>query len=136
MMKTRIQSILIAITLVFPGLLIKLQAVNPAPDGCYPNFTTAEGCDALSLLTTGTANTGLGWRSLFSDSSGSFNTAVGAGALVLNNADSNTAVGTAALLLNTAGTNNTAVGSGALVHNDTGNFNTAQGAFALSTNTM
>src|SRR5206468_5071138 len=53
------------------------QAAVPAPDGCYPNFTTAEGCDALSLLTTGAGNTGLGWRSLFLDSTGSFNTGVG-----------------------------------------------------------
>jgi hypothetical protein len=59
-MKTRIQPILIPTTFLFPGLLLELQAVNPAPDGCYPNFTTAEGCDALSLLTTGAGNTGLG----------------------------------------------------------------------------
>ena len=131
-MKTRIQSILIVIILLFPGLLIDLQAVNPAPDGCYPNFTTAEGCDALSLLTTGAANTGLGWRSLFSDTAGNFNTAVGAGALILNNADSNTAVGAAALLLNTSGTKNTAIGTATLVHNDTAEQNTATGAFALS----
>ena len=131
-MKTRIQSILIVITLLFPGILIKLQAVNPPPDGCYPSFTTAEGCDALSLLTTGAANTGLGWRSLFSDTAGSFNTAVGAGALILNNADSNTAVGAAALLLNTTGTENTAIGTAALVYNDAAVNNTATGAFALS----
>ncbi len=101
--KTRIQSILIIITLLFPGLLLKLQAVIPAPDGCYPNFTTAEGCDALNLLTTGAGNTGLGRRSLFLDATGNFNTAVGGGALALNNADSNSAVGAAALLLNTTG---------------------------------
>jgi hypothetical protein len=92
-MKTRIQSISIAITLLFPGLLSQTQAVNPAPDGRYPNFTTAEGCDALNFLTTGAGNTGLGWRSLFLDTIGNFNTGVGGGALALNNADSNTAVG-------------------------------------------
>src|SRR3954464_12530035 len=92
---------------VLPGA----RAVNPAPDGCYPDFTTAEGCDALNSLTTGAGNTGLGWRALFGNSTGNFNTAVGAGALVLNNADSNTAVGVAALLLNTSGTQNTAVGT-------------------------
>jgi hypothetical protein len=75
--------------------------LSPPPDGCFPNFTTAEGCDALNSLTTGAGNTALGWRSLFSNSTGSFNTGVGAGALVLNNADSNTGVGAAALLLNT-----------------------------------
>jgi hypothetical protein len=117
------------------ALLPEARAVNPAPDGCFPNFTTAEGCDALSLLTTGAGNTGLGWRSLFSGTTGSFNTAVGAGALILNNADSNTAVGAVALLLNTSGTQNTAVGTDALVFNDSGSANTATGYFALMNNT-
>src|SRR5437773_9524313 len=98
----------------------KAQGLVPAPDGCYPNFTTAEGCDALNFLTAGAGNTGLGWRSLFANCTGNFNTGVGAGALVLNNADSNTAVGTAALLLNTSGTQNTAVGTDAMVFNDSG----------------
>src|SRR6516164_481633 len=70
-----------------------VQAVSPVPDGCYPNLTTAEGCNALNSLTTGAGNTGLGWRSLFLNSIGNFNTGVGGGALALNNADSNTAVG-------------------------------------------
>ena len=108
---------------------------TPTPDPCYPNFTTAEGCDALNSLTTGAGNTALGWRSLFFDTTGSFNTAVGAGALALNNADSNTAVGAVALLLNTSGTQNTAVGTDALVFNDTGSANTATGYFALMNNT-
>ena len=77
--------------------------VFPPPDGCYPNFTTAEGCEALSVLAAGIANTGLGWRSLFSDTTGNLNTGVGAGTLSFNNADSNTAVGAAALLFNTTG---------------------------------
>jgi plastocyanin len=105
-------------------------------DGCFPNFTTASGCDALSVLTTGAGNTALGWRSLFSDTIGSFNTAVGGGALALNNGDSNTAVGVAALLLNASGSNNTAVGSDTLVFNNSGNSNTATGYFALMNNTI
>jgi Chaperone of endosialidase len=116
-------------------LLPQVRAVSPPPDGCYNNFTTAEGCDALSAVTNGSGNTALGWRSLFSDSIGSFNTGVGGGALALNNADSNTAVGAAALLLNTTGTENTVVGTDALVFNDSGSFNTANGAFALSSHT-
>src|SRR5437867_4324484 len=108
---------------------------TPTPDPCYPNFTTAEGCDALSLLTTGAGNTALGWRSLFSDTTGSFNTGVGGGALVLNNGSSNTAVGAAALLLNTTGTQNTAVGTDALVFNDSGGSNTGIGYFSLMDNT-
>src|SRR5437867_11424257 len=135
-MKNR-STILMAILPVLTcfALLPGARALNPPPDGCFPNFTTAEGCDALSLLTTGAGNTGLGWRSLFSDTTGSFNTAVGGGALVLNNADSNTAVGTAALLLNTTGTQNTAVGTDALVFNDSGSANTATGYFGLMNNT-
>ena len=117
-----------AFALAWLALSPKVQAVSPAPDGCYPNYTTAEGCSALNFLTTGAGNTGLGWYSLFSDTSGSFNTGVGGGALVLNNGDSNTAVGAAALLLNSTGTENTAVGTDAMVYNDTGNYNTAVGA--------
>ena len=117
------------------ALLPGARALTPAPDGCFPNFTTAEGCDALSLLTTGVGNTALGWRSLFLDTTGSFNTGVGGGALVLNNASSNTAVGAAALLLNTSGNNNTAVGTDTLVFNDSGEANTATGYFALMNNT-
>jgi hypothetical protein len=105
--------------------------LSPPPDGCYPNFTTAEGCNALSLLTTGAGNTALGWRSLFSNTDGSFNTGVGGGALVLNNGSSNTAVGAAALLLNTTGGENTAVGTDALVFNDSGTGDTAIGSNAL-----
>jgi hypothetical protein len=107
----------------------------PAADVCYSSFTTAEGCDALNSLTTGAGNTALGWRSLFLDSTGSFNTGVGGGALVLNNGSSNTAVGAAALLLNITGNNNTAVGTDTLVFNDSGSDNTATGYFALMNNT-
>jgi Chaperone of endosialidase len=131
-MKNR-STILVAILPVLAcfALLSGARAVSPTPDGCYPNFTTAEGCDALNFLTTGAGNTALGWRSLFLDTTGSFNTGVGGGALALNNGDSNTAVGTGALLLNSTGFNNTAVGTDALVFNDTGQGNTALGAFAL-----
>ena len=107
---------------------------TPTPEGCYPNFTTPEGCQALNSLTTGSANAGLGWRALFANSDGSFNTAVGGGALVLGNGSSNTAVGAAALLLNTSGTQNTAVGVDALVFNDSGGPNTAIGYSALMNN--
>jgi hypothetical protein len=108
-----------------------VQAVNPAPDGCYPNFTTAEGCNALKSLTTGAANTGVGWYSLFSTTTGTANTGVGAGALALNQANNNTAVGGGALFLNTTGAENSAVGANALVHNADGSDNNAFGTNAL-----
>ena len=131
--------LLIPLILVCFAFAPQMHAVSPPPDGCYPNFTTAEGCNALSSLTTGAGNTGVGWYSLFADTSGAFNTATGAGALVLNNGDSNTAVGTVAMLLNISGMRNTAVGSDALLFNgQLGNpgadFNGAFGAFALFNN--
>src|SRR5262249_26792498 len=126
-MKT-ISNIMSVLLLASFALLPQAQAISPAPDGCYPVYTTAEGCDALHSLTTGAANTGLGWRSLYLNTTGSFNTGVGGGTLSLNNGDSNTAVGAVALLLNSTGLNNTAIGAGALVYNDTGNANTVVGA--------
>ena len=127
-------SLLTALVLFCFAFLPKAQAVSPSPRGCYPNYTTAEGCSALNLLTTGAGNTGLGWYSLFSNTDASFNTGVGGGALALNNGDSNTATGAAALLLNTSGMQNTAVGTDAMVYNDTGSDNTAVGAGALYNN--
>jgi hypothetical protein len=128
--------LLAALLLACFGLLSPAHAVVPAPDGCYPNFTTAEGCDALNSLTTGAGNIGVGWRSLFLNTTGSFNTALGTGALLLNNGDSNTGTGAAALLLNTTGHDNTATGVNALASNTTGPTNTAVGVGALSSNTF
>lgn len=116
------------------ALLSKVQAVVPPPDGGYPNFTTAEGDNALKHLSSGVGNTAIGTFSLFEVSTGNFNTAVGAGSLDLNQADFNTATGAAALLFNTTGTLNAAVGTAALESNNTGSKNTATGAFALFNN--
>lgn len=125
--------LLVMVLLVFPSMA---HAVVPAPDGCYPGLTTAEGCDALRFLMGGKANTAVGWHSLFSAGDSNFNTGVGAGALALTTtgADSNTALGTAAMMLNTSGFANAAVGTGALLFNDSGNVNSAVGAFALYNN--
>src|SRR5262245_18328744 len=73
------------------------SGILPPPDGCYLGYTTAEGCNALESLTTGIRNTAVGWYSLFANSEGSYNTAVGAGALYQNVAGYNSAVGAAAL---------------------------------------
>ncbi|MFL6505036.1 MAG: tail fiber domain-containing protein [Candidatus Udaeobacter sp.] len=135
-MKRNIRSVLMIVALSCVAAdAPKTHAVVPAPDGGYPNFTTAEGTNALKNLTTGAGNTAVGWQSLFTDTSGGFNTAVGAGTLLFNNADSNTAVGTAALLLNTAGVQNTAIGTTTLLNNTIGYSNTAIGADALFSNT-
>ena len=131
----RCRCILIIVTLVASTTLPEADAVNPPPDGGYPNFTTAEGTKALFSLATGSANTAVGWFSLSTNAAGSFNTATGAGSLLLNTADRNTAFGAAALLFNTTGINNTAVGAAALSNNTTAEGNTANGAFALFSNT-
>jgi hypothetical protein len=91
---------------------------------------------------TGVGNTAAGWYSLFTNTSGSYKTGVGAGTLLFNIGDSkgagsqNTAIGTAALLFNTAGSGNAAVGVTALLNNTEGGNNTAIGEQALYTNTI
>lgn len=127
--------LLVSIILFCFGILPLTQALTPTPDGCYPNYTTAEGCDALKLLSTGDGNTAMGWRSLFSNTVGNFNTAIGAAALVLTTGSYNTAVGASALLLNTTGSFNDAMGVQALFNNTTGAFNSAIGDATLFTNT-
>ena len=67
-MKTNIRSVLTLLAfLCLPAAGPQAQAVVPPPDGGYPNFTTAEGQNALFSLTSGAANTAVGWFSLFSD---------------------------------------------------------------------
>jgi len=117
------------------GLSPASMAVSPPPDGGYPGFTMAEGTNALKNLTTGIGNTAAGWYSLFANSTANFNTGVGAGTLVFNNADQNTAIGAGALLSNTNGDRNTANGTFALFNNTTGNSNTGEGWRALFQNT-
>jgi hypothetical protein len=134
-MKNRNITFTILLVIASFALSPMVQAVSPAPDGGYPGFNTAEGQNALKNLSTGQGNTGLGWFSLFSDTTASFNTGVGAGTLVLNTADANTAVGAVALLRNTIGANNTAVGAAALLNNTEGSGNTANGFQALESNT-
>ena len=137
-----IPSVFIASAFAFLAIYPEARAVSPAPDGGYPGLNTAEGQNALENLTTGVANAAVGWYSLFSNTDGSYNTAVGAGTLLFNVGDQsagegvkNTAVGAVALLFNIDGDNNAAVGAAALVNNTTGDNNTAVGADALSSNT-
>src|SRR4029077_21186213 len=136
--------LLIPLVLVCFALPLAAQATpqalpSPTPDGCYPGFTTAEGCSGLRSPATGAGYSAFGWFASFLNTSGSYNTAIGGGTLVLNNADSNTATGAASLLLNGNGTENCAYGTDALVYNGQGvsgaDFNNAFGAFALFSNT-
>ena len=97
-MKTKRLTVSLLAMFGFAVFLPQIDAVVPPPDGGYPGFTTAEGTNALKNLTTGVANTATGWYSLFTNSTGNYNTGVGAGALIFNNGEQNTAIGVAALL--------------------------------------
>ena len=125
---------MIALT-CFSILAPKAFGITPPPDGCYPNYTTAEGCNALNFPhhRDGKFRAGLVFP-LFKRAP-----AASIPALALAHWSStmgihNTAAGAAALLLNTNGTRNTAVGTDAMAFNDTGFDNTAVGAFALFNN--
>ena len=134
-MKTSIPSVVITFSLVCFALVQNAQAVNPPPDGGYPEGNTAEGQAALFSLTTGVANTAVGWLSLNTLDTGKFNTAIGAATLIGNTANQNTATGTGALFNTSTGGNNTANGAFALFNNTGGGDNTAIGIAALSNNT-
>ena len=127
------------VALAWFGLLPRMQAVVPAPDGGYAGFNTAEGTQALFHLNIaggGRFNTALGGLALFSDTTGQANTAVGLNALRFNTTGfHNTANGFDALLFNMIGQHNTATGDIALMSNTRGNFNTADGAHSLAGNT-
>ena len=126
--------LLIPLILVCFALSPQVQALSPPPDGGYPNGNTAEGDSALSGLTGGFYNSAVGFLSLLSNADASFNTGVGAGALLLNTANENTATGAGALLSNTIGDQNTADGAFALFNNTEGIRNTAIGDRALFNN--
>ena len=127
--------LLIPLILVCFALSPQMQAVSPPPDGGYAGGTTAEGDSALLSLTSGIYNSGFGIYSLLVNTDASFNTGLGAGTLLLNNANENTAVGAGTLLTNSSGVNNTGCGTFALFTNSTGDFNNAVGANSLLFNT-
>ncbi len=127
--------VLIALTLGCFGVSPTARAVDPPPDGGYPNFNSAEGEDALFSLTTGDNNTAVGFHALFSNIKGDNNTAVGSSALQHNTGGlANTATGAQALENNTTGDANAAVGVFALFNNSTGLRNTAIGVESLKRN--
>jgi hypothetical protein len=126
---------MLALTVAWLALLPATRAVDPPPDGGYPNANTAEGTDALFSLTTGFDNTAVGFEALYGNTTGSANTATGWTALQSNTTGfNNTANGANSLARNTTGMNNTATGEGALFLNTSGSQNTANGVFALSNN--
>lgn len=58
--------------------------VSPPPGEGNPGFTTAEGLNAPKTLISGIGNSAFGWCCLFSDTTASCNTGLGAGILALN----------------------------------------------------
>jgi hypothetical protein len=74
----------------------------------------------------------IGWQTLFSNTAGSRNTAIGDIALYNNDGDDNTATGVNAIGANTSGASNTAHGYRALEFSTTGSNNVALGAHAGS----
>src|SRR6266496_4164221 len=71
--KTAILALLIALALGCFGLSPQARAVDPPPDGGYPNQNTAEGEDALFSLTTGADKTAMGFDALDRNTTGSDN---------------------------------------------------------------
>jgi hypothetical protein len=132
---------IIAVLSALVGLaVLPIALAAPTPETPDPAstcaFCTADGTNALKNASAGggTANSAFGWWALIDNTDASFNTAVGAGALLFNNGSENTAVGVAALLFNTDGAFNNAVGGAALLNNTTGEFNNAHGRSALTAN--
>jgi len=121
-MKTRnTPSMLVALAVGWFGLSPAARAVDPPPDGGYPNFNTAEGDNALFSLdvTTAIGNTAVGSDAMSETRTGASNTAVGASALFRNSANYSTGIGALALSENAADFN-TAIGYSALWFNRLG----------------
>src|SRR5438270_13217268 len=88
-----IRVILLVLPLACFALSPTVRAVDPPPDGGYPNGNTAEGDSAHATLTTEAGNTAVRFQALFSNTSG-----VSGG-----NQAGNTAIGNDALFSNTIG---------------------------------
>src|SRR6266496_4538229 len=118
--------------LVCFGLCQQVQSATDTPDpGSVSSSNTADGQGALLSLTTGFYNSAFGFLSVLSISDASFDTGVGAGALLVDTAGTNAAVGAGALFSNTTGSDNNAVGTFAMFNNIDGFFNNAHGRNAL-----
>ena len=101
----------------------------------YSEANTAVGSKALYANTTGRSNSAFGYRALMNNTNAFGNTAVGGFALTANiDGGFNTAVGSEALSSNTSGDDNTAVGMWTMKLANTSS-NTAIGAYALQTST-
>ena len=94
------------------------------------SYNTFLGYEAgsLGMSVEANANTAIGRRSFYSNTSGNNNTSIGHNSLYSNTTgNSNTANGSASLLSNTSGLRNTSVGYMSLYYNTTGSDNIALG---------
>ncbi|MBA3647750.1 MAG: tail fiber domain-containing protein [Chitinophagales bacterium] len=109
---------------------------NGAPLFFYATANTAIGSKALYSNTSGYDNTATGFQALYSNTTGQSNTGNGYQSLYSNTTGGhNTANGISALYSNTTAGDNTATGYKALYFNVTGISNTANGSLALEFNT-
>ena len=117
------------------GITTNSGTVVSTTDATLNGLTVGKGGGAVS------GNVVAGDSALASNSTGQYNTAVGALALTTNTASGNTGLGYQALRANSTGASNTAVGGfdGTAVpplrYNTTGSFNSALGVGALGNNT-
>src|SRR4029077_14687491 len=81
--------VLLALALGLFALSPMVRAVDPPPDGGYPNFNTAGGGAALFRITTGGANTAVGFQALYTNTIGNNNTAIGLHSLFYNTSGAN-----------------------------------------------
>jgi hypothetical protein len=118
------------------ALKFRINNVNAGTIGTSTTGVIFFGVGSGDNNSGNTANTGVGYQTLQSNTTGAYNTAIGLQALKISTGDDNTAIGAQALYNNTTGAYNTANGYVALTNNSSGVQNTASGAYSLgSTNT-
>ncbi len=112
---------------------IGLEAGNftMSGSGSHSSFNTGVGYQSLFSLTSGYENSAFGNLSLYSNTTGRWNSALGNEALYSNTTGGgNSAFGRFSLYSNTTGSYNSAFGWGSLAFNITGNYNTSIGDYA------
>ncbi len=120
----------------YQPLTFKVNNQKAGYIGTSLTTNTGFGYQTLNTNTTGVSNTANGFQSLNTNTSGSYNTGNGVQALYANNTGhDNTATGFWSLVTNTTGYYNTATGGYSLYTNSDGIGNTANGISALRFNT-
>jgi len=117
---------------------IGLEAGNftMSGSGDQASYNTSVGYRSMYSLTTGLHNSAFGYLSLYSNTTGNFNSAFGSWALYANTTgNENSAFGNVSLKSNTTGYRNSAFGNLSLLFNTTGYENSAFGNYSLVFNT-